>query len=302
MAHEKAVKDYTAHIKATAIQPLNGIKIAVDCANGSASATARDIFDSLGIDCIYLNDNPDGLNINRDCGSTHLEKLSQFVVENGLDAGFAFDGDADRCLCIDENGNQIDGDMIMAICAYNMKNSDCLAKNTVVGTVMTNLGFVKFCEQNGLHFEVTKVGDRFVMEKMIQEGYCFGGEQSGHIIFREYSTTGDGQLTAVQLLSVMKKYSEKLSALSSIMTRYPQVMINVKLTAEGRKNFDSDCEIKSVIDNVAQDLGNDGRILVRLSGTEPLVRVMCEGINKEKIQYNARRVANIIESRLGDTK
>lgn len=297
---ENAQKDYVRHLLSTAHRSLDGMRIAVDCANGSASTTAKMLFEKLGAQVHILYDKPNGANINEDCGSTHPEALAKYVTENGLDCGIAFDGDADRCLFVDEKGALIDGDMIMAICSLDLKNRGKLNKNTVVGTVMTNFGFSKFCEENALRFIPTKVGDRYVLEEMLLEDYSFGGEQSGHIIFRDFATTGDGQLTAVQLACLLKNSGKKLSELSEIMTRYPQTVVNVRTTAEGKLLFFTDSEINEKIASVKELLGDSGRILVRPSGTEPLIRVMLEGENKEQIDTLANEVSELILERLKD--
>jgi phosphoglucosamine mutase len=275
------------------------MRIAIDCANGSASATAPELFKSLGADVHVLSHKPDGTNINLECGSTHLEALSAYVVEHGLDCGVAFDGDADRCLCVDERGEVIDGDMIMAICALDLKNRGKLNRNTVVGTIMSNFGFGKFCEENGLHFIATKVGDRYVLEEMLLEDYSFGGEQSGHVIFRDFATTGDGQLTATQLLVMLHNSKKKLSELASVMTRYPQTMVNLTVSAEGKIAFFTDRVIEEKLEQVKQELGTTGRIVVRPSGTEPMIRVMVEGKDIEQIERLANDVAALITERLG---
>lgn len=294
-----AVKDYVDHLKSTVPFNLEGLKVAVDCANGSDSATARKLFSELGAECHLLFCEPDGLNINGACGSTHTEALARYVVDNGLDAGVAFDGDADRCLCVDENGELVDGDMIMAICALDMKKRGKLSRNTVVGTVMTNLGFIKFCEANGIRFNATKVGDRYVLEEMLLEEYDFGGEQSGHIVFRDFATTGDGQLTAVQLLSLMRREGKKLSELKQVMHRYPQCMINVPVTPEGKLNFFTDPAVKDAVGKAKKLLNeNDGRIVVRPSGTEPLIRVMTEGLDQALIERVAKDTAAVVNERL----
>ena len=297
---ENAVADYIRYLKSTAHCTLEGLNIAIDCANGAASISAPTLFSELGANVHVLSAKPDGANINRDCGSTHLEALAKYVVENSLDCGVAFDGDADRCLCIDERGNIIDGDMIMAICALDLKNRGKLNKNTVVGTIMSNFGFSKFCEENGLRFIATKVGDRYVLEEMLLEDYSFGGEQSGHVIFKDFATTGDGQLTAVQLLVMLKTQGKKLSELASVMTRYPQTMINLTISAEGKIAFYTDREIAEALDNAKTTLGQTGRIVVRPSGTEPLIRVMVEGMDTELIERVAGDVANVISTRLAD--
>ncbi len=296
---ETAVDDYISHIRSTVTDKFDGLRIAVDCANGSASVSAEKLFEGLGAQVTILSDKPDGNNINRDCGSTHLQALTKYVLENNLDLGIAFDGDADRCLCVDEMGNLIDGDFIMAICALDMRERGKLTKNTVVGTIMTNFGFTKFCEENSIKFIPTKVGDRFVLEEMLLEDYAFGGEQSGHVIFREYATTGDGQLTALQLLSIIARKKKKLSELASVMTRYPQAMVNITVSAEGKLKFYTDVEIKDALEKAKEVLSNTGRIVVRPSGTEPLIRVMTEGMDKELIDQQANIVAEIIKERLG---
>lgn len=296
---DSAVKDYVDHLKSTVMYSLEGIKVAVDCANGSASVSARQLFEQLGAECSIINATPDGVNINRDCGSTHMEALRDYVLEGGYDLGVAFDGDADRCLCVDDKGEFVDGDQIMAICALDMKERGRLPKKAVVGTVMTNLGFIKFCEANGLRFSATKVGDRFVLEEMLQEGYVFGGEQSGHLIFSDFATTGDGQLSAIQLISLMRRKGQKLSQLASVMKRFPQKTVNVRVTADGKVSFYTMSDIKKAINDAKNELGDNGRIVVRPSGTEPLIRVMVEGENEEEISRIVDRVADVIRNRIG---
>ncbi len=293
-----AARDYIRHIKNTAHRSLDGLKIAIDCANGSASVTAPELFKALGAEVHILSASPNGVNINLDCGSTHLENLSEYVKSNSLDCGIAFDGDADRCLCVDENGSVIDGDMIMAICALDLKKRGKLNRDTVVGTIMSNFGFSKFCEENGLRFIATKVGDRYVLEEMLLEDYSFGGEQSGHVIFRDFATTGDGQLTATQLLVMLRNSQKKLSELTRVMTRYPQTMVNLKISNEGKIAFYTDREISEKLDEAKKLLGTGGRIVVRPSGTEPLIRIMVEGSDIEQIEKIATDVANTITSRL----
>lgn len=297
---ENASRQYIDHIKNSIDSDLSGLNIAIDCANGSASATARTLFSELGASIFVLSDSPDGVNINKDCGSTHTEALAKFVVENHLDCGVAFDGDADRCLCVDENGELIDGDKIMAICSLDMKQRGILNKNTVVGTIMSNFGFSKFCEENDIDFVATKVGDRFVLEEMLQNGYSLGGEQSGHVIFREYATTGDGQLTSVQLLSLLKRSGKKLSELASVMKRYPQSMINVKISKQGKLKFYTDAEVLRAIDKAEKELSGSGRLVVRPSGTEPLLRVMVESLDADQADRVAKEVAEVIVNRLGN--
>ena len=295
---KNAVKDYIRHIKSFVYNSLDGLKIGIDCANGSASISAPTLFKELGAEIHVLSAKPDGQNINLNCGSTHIEKLAEFVVEKGLDCGIAFDGDADRCLCVDEKGNVIDGDLIMAICALDLKKRGKLNKNTVVGTVLTNLGFIKFCEENELKFIATKVGDRYVLENMLLDDYSFGGEQSGHIIFRDFATTGDGQLTAAQLLSLMKIQNQPLSKLASVIKKYPQVCINIDASSEGKIAFYTDKIINDSISQAKEQLGEEGRIVVRPSGTEPFIRIMVEGKNEEQIKIIANHIANVIKEQL----
>ncbi len=293
-----AVSDYVDYLISTIPTDLSGLRIAVDCANGASSVTAKRLFEELGAEATIMYDSPNGININEGCGSTHMEKLQAFVRENNMDAGIAYDGDADRCLCVDENGEIIDGDFIIAICALDMKNRGKLRKNTVVGTIMANMGFQKFCEQNGMHFEATKVGDRYVLEQMEIEGFRIGGEQSGHVIFRDYSTTGDGQLTSLQLLCHLKASGKKLSELASVMTRFPQVMENVTVSKEGKLSFYNNDAIHDIIQKYKEELGEDGRVVVRVSGTEPLIRVMVEGLDMDNITKVAKDIAAVVKSEL----
>lgn len=292
------VRDYVDHIKSTVPFALTGMRIGIDCANGAASRTAELLFTELGAECHMLANSPDGVNVNENCGSTHMENLMSFVKENHLDAGIAFDGDADRCLAVDDKGQLVDGDFVMAICAADLKSRGKLAKNTVVGTIMTNMGFTRFCDEIGLHFEATKVGDRYVLEEMQLEGYNFGGEQSGHVIFLDFATTGDGQLTAAQLLSIVHRRDARLSSLATLMTRYPQVIVNVQVGPEGKLHFYTDSTVKEAIEKAKEKLGNTGRIVVRPSGTEPLLRVMIEGEDLEYINVLANSVADVLRERL----
>ena len=293
-----AVKDYVDHLKSTIPNALTDVRVAVDCANGAASMTAPKLFSELGADCHILFDAPDGLNINDACGSTHMEALAAYVKENGMDIGIAFDGDADRCLCVDGDGNVVDGDFIMAILALDMLKRGKLEKNTVVGTIMANMGFSKFCEENGIRFITTKVGDRYVLEEMMLEEYSFGGEQSGHVIFRDFATTGDGQLTAIQLLCLLKREGLTLREAAKVMRRYPQVMINVKVTHEGKLKFYIDSEVKAAIEWGKNTLGHEGRVVVRVSGTEPLIRIMTEGVDHDRIEAVANHIAEVVRERL----
>ena len=295
---QNTVHDYIEHLKSTVDTDFSGMSIALDCANGSASVSAEKLFSELGADVYVLSDEPDGLNINHDCGSTHLEALQKYVVDNKLMAGFAFDGDADRMLAVDENGNVVDGDKIIAICASKLKSEGRLKGNTAVVTVMTNMGFYKFCDSENINYTAAKVGDRYVLEEMLKNGYSIGGEQSGHVIFLDYATTGDGQLTALQLLSVMKKSGRKLSELASCMKVYPQTMINVRVSKMGKARFYDDKDIADAIMQAENQLKDKGRVLVRVSGTEPLVRVMVEGENQEQIETLANEIAQVVKYKL----
>lgn len=294
----KAVDDYIFHLAMTADGDFKGMKIALDCANGSASVTARALFTRLGAKCCIINETPNGTNINENCGSTHLEQLRKFVVENKCDIGFAFDGDADRLLVVDENGEVVDGDKIIAVCSKFMKENNKLKNNTAVVTVMSNMGFFKFCEKNSINCVKTKVGDRYVLEEMVKNGYAIGGEQSGHIIFLDYATTGDGQMSAIQVLNVLKHTGKKISELASEMQVYPQVLINVRVSNFGKARLDKDKEVQLAIREASEELGDTGRVLVRVSGTEPLARVMLEGEDYNQIKSLAESIAKVIEERL----
>lgn len=293
-----AVKDYVDHVVSTASVRFDGLSIALDCANGSASVCAKDIFTSLGAKCLMLSDTPDGVNINDKCGSTHPEELMKFVKDAGLDLGLAFDGDADRMLAVDENGELVDGDRVIAICSKRMKDEGRLKKNTAVVTVMSNMGFFKFCKENEISCAKTAVGDRYVLERMLKDGYNIGGEQSGHVIFLDYATTGDGELSGVQLIETVVKSGKRLSELAGIMRVYPQVLINVKVTAEGKQKYNNDEYIISAVQEAEMELSGEGRVLVRVSGTEPLVRVMLEGADIDQITKLGNRIADVVRRRL----
>lgn len=294
-----AADDYIDYVASTIEYDLHGMEVALDCSNGSSSRTAEKLFTKLGAKVHMLFDKPDGVNINTNCGSTHMETLMDYVKEYKLDAGLAFDGDADRCLAVDNNGELVDGDYIIAILAADLKSQGKLKKNAVVGTVMTNMGFNKFCDANGMNFVATAVGDRYVLEEMLKEGYNIGGEQSGHVIFLDHATTGDGQLTGAHLLSMLNRRDAKLSSIATLMERFPQVLINVKISNEGKAKFKTDEGIKEAIARITETLGDRGRILVRASGTEPLVRVMLEGEDYDEIDALAKEMADIVKERLG---
>ena len=296
---ETLVEQYIDHIVSTVEGDLSGIRVAADCANGSASATAAKIFAKLGADVTILNDEPNGVNINDNCGSTHIDVLGKYVRENGFDLGVAFDGDADRCLAVDESGELVDGDKLIAIFASQLKQEGKLANNTAVVTVMSNMGFFKFAEQAGIHVEKTSVGDRYVLQNMLEHGHCIGGEQSGHIIFREFMTTGDGQLTAVQLLRAIKKSGKKLSELAQLMQVYPQVILNVRADKEMKRMVKVDEGVLKCQQQLEEGMNGNGRILVRPSGTEPVIRIMVEGLDREAIMNAAKSMEQIIIERLG---
>lgn len=296
---ENALQDYMNFLRGTISCDLKGLRIAIDCANGASYEAAPQLLAELGATVLTIHNNPNGININKSCGSTHMTALKQFVTESGADLGFAFDGDADRVLAVDENGKMIDGDQIMAIIGLALKQKGRLEKNTIVATVMSNLGFDIMAQRNELHLAKTKVGDRYVLEEMLDKGYVLGGEQSGHVIFLEHNTTGDGLLTALQLLSVLKASGRKLSEMASVMQILPQVLKNAKVKNENKHSYMEDELIARLCCELETEFHGEGRVLIRPSGTEPLVRVMIEGNDKEYITRRAVELADIIEERLG---
>ena len=273
--------------------------VAVDTANGATSVIADKVFTALGIKHYIINNTPNGVNINDNCGSTHLDVLKKFVVANKCDLGIAYDGDGDRCLAVDEKGNEIDGDIIMAIVSKFLKEQGLLKDDTLVATVMSNLGLKKYCEANNIHYEITKVGDRYVLENMLANGYNVGGEQSGHIIFLDYNPTGDGILTSLMLMRIILEKKEKVSKLAEIIKIYPQVLVNAKVDGDKKYSFDNNKEIKTEIAKLEKKFEGNGRVLIRASGTEPLVRVMIEGEDQKEITKDAEDLAKIIEKILG---
>ena len=283
----------------TLANDYNGLKVVVDCANGSASATAPTLFEKLNVNAKIIFDNPDGVNINDNCGSTHLDALISKVKEVQADLGIAYDGDADRCLLVTNDGDVIDGDYVLAICGKYLKEKGRLNNNAIVGTVMSNLGLRKFCESENINFVATKVGDRYVLEDMLNKDYVIGGEQSGHVIFKEYANTGDGELTSLMVLNILSERKCKLSELSSVMDKYTQVLVIVNVTKEGKTLFGEDAEINVLIKKYEEELNGDGRILIRASGTENLIRVMIEGKNTEKISRMANDIAALINKKFG---
>lgn len=287
---------YVEHIINTASTNLRGLKVVLDCSNGANSEMAPVILRSLGADVTVIFDRPDGDNINNGCGSTHLEALQKKVVEVGANLGVANDGDADRCLAVDENGVALDGDQIMLICALELQKQHKLHDNTLVTTVMSNIGLHKALAEHGCRSVKTAVGDRYVLEEMLKNNYSIGGEQSGHIIFREYANTGDGILTAVQLMCAMINNNKPLSELANLMVKYPQVLVNVRV--KDKTGWEDNQAIKDIIEQYSQELGNDGQILVRASGTEPLIRIMAEGPDQTRLDYIANEIANVVRKEL----
>ena len=286
---------YMGYLISQAVYSLRGLEIGLDCANGSAYRIAPGIFNALGAETHVMNADPDGANINRDCGSTHLEGLQKFVVENHLDMGFAFDGDADRCLAVDEKGNVINGDLILYIYGRYMKERGKLLNNTIVTTVMSNLGLYKALDEIGVNYVQTAVGDKYVYEEMMNHGHRIGGEQSGHIIFSKYANTGDGILTALKLVQVVLDRKKTLSQLAEPVKIYPQVLKNVRVT--DKTQAQNDPEVKAAVDKAAAELGDSGRILLRESGTEPLVRVMVEAESTETCERIVDEIIALIKAR-----
>ncbi len=288
---------YIDHLVKSVDTDLSGLKIAIDCANGCASYTAEKLFTRLGATVHMMHCNPNGVNINARCGSTHMEDITDYINGHDMDLGLAFDGDSDRCLAVDENGKLIDGDRMIAVFALDMKNKGILKDDTAVVTVMTNLGFKQFAERNGINVLETKVGDRYVLEEMLKNDYQIGGEQSGHIIFKNFATTGDGQLSGAMLAAILAKTGKPASEIASVMTVLPQTLVNIKASPELKEKLNTDSDIKAAIESVKKELGKSGRILVRASGTEPLIRVMLEGENIAGIKRLARDVAAVIEGK-----
>ncbi|MEY8316358.1 phosphoglucosamine mutase [Oscillospiraceae bacterium 50-58] len=294
----KASEDYIDHLESTIDSTLGGLRILVDCANGAASATAARLFDRFSkLRTDVINADPDGVNINDHCGSTHMDALAAMVKAGHYDMGIAFDGDADRCLAVDELGNLIDGDQIMAACGLDMKNKGQLPGDTVVATVMSNLGFHVYAKEQGMKLECTDVGDRNVLERMVEKGYTLGGEQSGHMIFLEHATTGDGQLTALKILALLKESGKKASEVFSACPRYPQVLINIPVADNDvKKAAMASPLLAQAVQREEEALSGEGRVLVRPSGTEALMRVMVEAKTQQTAQETARRLADLISS------
>ena len=289
------IEEYTDYLAETIPGDLSGLRVAVDCANGASSATASTLFRKLNMDATIRYYEPDGCNINAHCGSTHLEALQKLVKEGGFDVGVAFDGDADRCLIVDDKGEVLDGDRIMAVCAAELKKQNKLRGNAFVATILSNMGLYAYAREKGMEIVCANVGDRYVLEKMLENGYILGGEQSGHVIFLEYATTGDGELTAVQFLKMLKDSGKRASEIAAEVVPWPQVMINVTVPTALKYSLAERQEVQDAIAKEEKTLG-EGRILVRPSGTEPLVRVMVEGVNKDQVYGAAESVAQVIES------
>lgn len=283
---------YIGFLIATATRSFKNFRIGLDCSNGSASAIAKSVFDALGAKTYVIHNEPDGFNINTNCGSTHIEQLQAHVKENKLDVGFAYDGDADRCIAVDNNGDVVDGDLMLYICGSYLKETNSLINNTVVTTVMSNLGLYKAFDEKGIQYEKTAVGDKYVFQNMMENGHCLGGEQSGHIIFSKYGTTGDGIMTSLRIMEVLTEKKVTLSHLTEEVTIYPQILENVKVT--DKKAVHENAVVKEVIASVETELGGDGRVLVRESGTEPLIRVMVEALTDELCRSYVDRIVTAI--------
>ncbi|HGI3146482.1 TPA: phosphoglucosamine mutase [Streptococcus agalactiae] len=296
--YPEGLRKYEKFMESTGID-LEGMKVALDTANGAATASARNIFLDLNADISVIGDQPDGLNINDGVGSTHPEQLQSLVRENGSDIGLAFDGDSDRLIAVDENGEIVDGDKIMFIIGKSLSDKGQLAQNTIVTTVMSNLGFHKALDREGIHKAITAVGDRYVVEEMRKSGYNLGGEQSGHVIIMDYNTTGDGQLTAIQLTKVMKETGKKLSELASEVTIYPQKLVNIRVENNMKDKAMEVPAIAEIIAKMEEEMDGNGRILVRPSGTEPLLRVMAEAPTNEAVDYYVDTIADVVRTEIG---
>lgn len=296
---ENAMEIYRRYLLSTIDVRLDGMTVVMDCANGASYKVAPRVYRDLGARVIPIGCSPNGVNINDHIGSTHPEKLQQKVREEHADIGLAYDGDADRLIVVDENGEVIDGDKTICICARMLKDDGKLAKNKVTATVMSNLGFHKYIEKMGADVDVTDVGDRYVLEAMLKSGCVIGGEQSGHIIFRDYSTTGDGAVSSLQFMKALKRSGRKPSELAAEITLYPQVLVNARVTGEGKTLYKKDEEVLRAVEIIEEKMAGDGRVLIRPSGTEPLVRIMIEGRDKDAISEMAQTLADLISSKYG---
>lgn len=299
-SHSEYIYEYAGFIRDLFkdIKAPEDFVVGLDTANGATYEVAKYIFEELGINYRIINNFPNGININKACGSTHLEGLKEFVKQNKLSLGIAYDGDGDRCLAIDENGNEIDGDIILAILSNSMKKNNKLNKDTIVATVMSNLGLKKYSNENNIKFIETKVGDRYVLEEMLKNGYNLGGEQSGHIILLDYNPTGDGILTSLMLIKTLLENKQKASEARDIVSIFPQVLVNAKVNNDKKYDYNNDEEIRKEIKKIEKEFADNGRVLIRTSGTEPLVRVMIEGNDEKYIREKAQKLANLIENKL----
>ena len=286
---------YIGYLMTIPTRPFKNMRVGLDTANGASYLIAKSVFDALGAKTYIINNDPDGFNINTECGSTHIEKLQAFVKENNLDVGFAYDGDADRCLCVDDKGEIVDGDKILYVCGRYLKDKGELNNNTVVTTVMSNLGLYKAFDKKGINYEKTAVGDKYVFENMMENGHSIGGEQSGHIIFSKYATTGDGVLTSLMIMEVILGRKVKLSELFNSLTIFPQLLVNVKVTS--KEDVMNDPDILKLNDEIAAELGDDGRLLLRKSGTEPVIRVMVEAGTDELCKKYVDRMVDFIKEK-----
>ena len=298
--HTEYIYEYAGFIRDLFkdIKVPDNFVVGLDTANGATYEVAKYIFEELGINYKVINNFPNGININKNCGSTHLESIRDFVVQNKLSLGIAYDGDGDRCLAVDENGELIDGDVLLAIISNNLRKHNKLKNNTLVATVMSNLGLKNYSKENNISFIETKVGDRYVLEEMLKNNYNLGGEQSGHIILLDYNPTGDGILTSLMLIKILLENNQKASEAKSIINIYPQVLVNAKVKDEKKYDYYENIEIQEAISKIEKEFSGNGRVLIRTSGTEPLVRVMIEGSDKEKITIRAKELANLIEDKL----
>ena len=285
---------YIGHLISLATRSFKDMRVGLDCSNGSASSVAKSVFDALGAKTYVINNEPNGVNINTDCGSTHIHVLQEYVKENKLDVGFAYDGDADRCIAVDENGNVIDGDLILYVCGKYLMEKGQLAGDTIVTTIMSNLGLYKACDKIGMKYEQTAVGDKYVYENMLKNGFVLGGEQSGHVIFSKHARTGDGILTSLMIMEVILEKKQSLGTLASEVKIYPQLLKNVRV--KDKKTALDNEAVQKAIESAAEALGDDGRILVRESGTEPVIRVMVEAASDEICEKYVNSVVKVIEA------
>lgn len=293
--HSAGRNHYIGYLISTATRSFKDFKVGLDCSNGSASAIAKSVFDALGAKTYVINNDPDGFNINTNCGSTHIEVLQQFVKEKGLDVGFAYDGDADRCIAVDNAGNIVDGDLILYVCGKYLKEKGALVNDTVVTTVMSNMGLYKAFDKAGIRYEKTAVGDKYVFQNMMENGHCLGGEQSGHIIFSKYGTTGDGIMTSIRIMEAITEKKQDLATLASEVRIFPQLLQNVRVKNKAQTRVDE--AVVAMIEQVEQELGENGRVLVRESGTEPVIRVMVEADTDELCKVCVEKIVQVMKER-----